>query len=194
MISIHAPREGCDQAGVLAVHLKLHFNPRTPRGVRPLVPLFPGLLGLISIHAPREGCDHPQAPFHPAGGDFNPRTPRGVRPGRCSWNQSTRTISIHAPREGCDAGGSGEVVPRTLFQSTHPARGATRHYRWVYSRWSDFNPRTPRGVRRSYLLCIKALITISIHAPREGCDATRWQTGARKSLFQSTHPARGATT
>ena len=79
-------------------------------------------------------------------------------------------ISIHAPREGCDV--------------------RTRSPSW----WaSDFNPRTPRGVRRlkSYLslaldgefqsthpargategqpyFCVYT--PISIHAPREGCD------------------------
>ena len=80
-------------------------------------------------------------------------------------------ISIHAPREGCDV--------------------RTRSPSW----WaSDFNPRTPRGVRRlkSYLslaldgefqsthpargatgntlLPVVNDLMISIHAPREGCD------------------------
>ena len=34
---------------------------------------------------------------------------------------------------------------------------------------------------------------ISIHAPREGCDATRARIQAVIDEFQSTHPARGAT-
>ena len=52
IISIHAPREGCD---------------RDDRGRSPLKG--------ISIHAPREGCDTTplSAPSHPA--NFNPRTP-----------------------------------------------------------------------------------------------------------------------
>ena len=78
------------------------------------------------------------------------------------------------------------------FQSTHPARGATgvrvpgaarRHNfnprtpRGVRLRLMDnlltcwnFNPRTPRGVRLTAAATIAASSSISIHAPREGCD------------------------
>ena len=57
-------------------------------------------------------------------------------------------ISIHAPREGCDV--------------------RTRSPSW----WaSDFNPRTPRGVRR-----LKSYLSLALDGE-----------------FQSTHPARGAT-
>ena len=100
---------------------------------------------------------------------FNPRTPRGVRQGH-HW----------------------QTVSPLGFQSTHPARGAT-------GRQIDF----------------KIPSSISIHAPREGCDGRRhcgaWASsnfnprtprGVRQGggnslrplfLFQSTHPARGAT-
>ena len=102
-------------------------------------------------------------------------------------------ISIHAPREGCDV--------------------RTRSPSW----WaSDFNPRTPRGVRRlkSYLslaldgefqsthpargatlnpLPYEQDEAISIHAPREGCDLTASAVASPAAEFQSTHPARGAT-
>ena len=56
-ISIHAPREGCDESQVGPVHHDLHFNPRTPRGVR---------LPFLFYHRPSLLY-------------FNPRTPRGVR-------------------------------------------------------------------------------------------------------------------
>ena len=104
LISIHAPRVGCD-----LTHLSLFsgigdFNPRTPCGVRRfgcnhcgrIIQLFQsthpvwGATGLrhshrpnlkISIHAPRVGCDV----FSSCGTtwpcNFNPRTPCGVRPG-----------------------------------------------------------------------------------------------------------------
>ena len=102
------------------------------------------------------------------------------------------TISIHAPREGCD---SLLVCTRSAcvpFQSTHPARGATRGWVWCSPRrrnfnprtprgvrrpepqrlkpMSDFNPRTPRGVRRGAAVDVWTPGPISIHAPREGCD------------------------
>ena len=125
MISIHAPRVGCDEYGGTNVQSGHYFNPRTPRGVRhrsisvwytvfsyfnPRTPRGVRLLqrfgcsfaGGISIHAPRVGCDFPSRYSVFSAKYFNPRTPRGVR-----HNQGNRTflifdISIHAPRVGCD--------------------------------------------------------------------------------------------
>ena len=192
-ISIHAPREGCDvQIGRRAQDDAKHFNPRTPRGVRPLI-----MDAFI------------------ANANFNPRTPRGVRrttgvylgiPQRFQSTHPARGATIGIPaghnpllyfnprtprgvrRFGC------HITPLFYqFQSTHPARGAT---------------------------AMRALdeleVEISIHAPREGCDMRtfdpqveannfnpRTPRGVRhcigditaaNALFQSTHPARGATT
>ena len=105
------------------------------------------VLLLISIHAPREGCDHdfPLQGWLP--GHFNPRTPRGVR------------LKSSAGVSSC-----------SVFQSTHPARGATSR-------------RHPQS----------GAIPISIHAPREGCDSPRFRFSSSNRSFQSTHPARGAT-
>ena len=57
-----------------------------------------------------------------------------------------------------------------IFQSTHPARGATAHKRDHARRILYFNPRTPRGVRLTLPTARAPQNTISIHAPREGCD------------------------
>ena len=146
-ISIHAPREGCDRVLFRICPIRLNFNPRTPRGVRPLfllvlvrpvifqsthpargatyVSLSNKSRKNISIHAPREGCD--------------------VKAG---CGPSARRISIHAPREGCDGEGDFIACFHPLFQSTHPARGATllRGFTKVLV-CGNFNPRTPRGVR-----------------------------------------------
>ena len=62
------------------------------------------------------------------------------------------------------------VAMGTLFQSTHPVRGAT-----------------PHGV-----IDVRGL-DISIHAPREGCDALSVLIAVASVSFQSTHPVRGAT-
>ena len=102
----------------------LNFNPRTPRGVRPDVYELTSRNPRISIHAPREGCDHVHFGGFSFVPNFNPRTPRGVR----------RFSVCHQQ-------------PTSLFQSTHPARGATRRI-------------TERDTEEA----------ISIHAPREGCD------------------------
>ena len=57
IVSIHAPREGCDvredePAGTLG-----RFNSRTPGGVRRSAKIDAVVKGAVSIHAPREGCD-----------------------------------------------------------------------------------------------------------------------------------------
>ena len=148
MISIHAPREGCDPVNSVSAAWQT----------------------AISIHAPREGCDHflisgprpinnfnPRTPRGVRRGDmaarltdrrnFNPRPPRGVRPPPRPAEGGIALISIHAPREGCDV----DIDPQG-----NPIK--------------DFNPRTPRGVR-----------------------PTPWSILPRAGEFQSTHPARGAT-
>ena len=58
IISIHAPRVGCD---IICVQAHLNF--------------------LISIHAPRVGCDENPFETQEVSAYFNPRTPCGVRPG-----------------------------------------------------------------------------------------------------------------
>ena len=101
------------------------FNSRTPGGVRP---------GAGKGAGKGAEC-------------FNSRTPGGVRPGGQQSANRPKQVSIHAPREGCDArwqvqdyrtlgfnsrtpGGvrlffSPATAVITLFQFTHPGRGAT---------------------------------------------------------------------
>ena len=57
-------------------------------------------------------------------------------------------ISIHAPREGGDSGVSGNAAASGAFQSTPPARGATKAAVWQAVQFSNFNPRPPRGGRQ----------------------------------------------
>ena len=193
VISIHAPRVGCDASklfvsqqavGFQSTHpvwgatptrcnfiaLKTYFNPRTPCGVRRGAGKGRSRGRRISIHAPRVGCD-------------------------LAWvggSTYVTVISIHAPRVGCDENpfGSQEVGayfnPRTPcgvrrsgsggsadaqeFQSTHPVWGAT----WSNPRW-------------------RRVMNISIHAPRVGCDGSGSGGSADAQEFQSTHPVWGAT-
>ena len=129
--------------------------------------------------------------------------------------RNCQIISIHAPREGGDsAAGWWQDGPQT-FQSTPPARGATCTWRTAPADRPYFNPRPPRGGRRTKvtgynvfttisihapreggdrLQCFFRLLAgISIHAPREGGDVVRLQQTSAIRLFQSTPPARGAT-
>ena len=78
------------------------------------------------------------------------------------------------------------------FQSTHPLRGATPTGYSCCICLSYFNPRTPCGVRRTYI-APSLLLEISIHAPLAGCDGAFIKNHALIDKFQSTHPLRGAT-
>ena len=143
------PARGATRCSRGCLDTRSNFNPRTPRGVRPL---------FVSA-------------FDQYDYDFNPRTPRGVRrhhqvpsiagtrfqsthPARGATFQGgrllmTNRISIHAPREGCDSSSpASKTVSHADFNPRTP-RGV-RH--WESSRDApacDFNPRTPRGVRQA---------------------------------------------
>ena len=191
-ISIHAPLAGCDRPQQEAARSPRNFNPRTPRGVRRAADPHPAVRGAISIHAPLAGCDAvPRRRIRPIH-HFNPRTPRGVRQTRATQGtssyifQSTHpsrgatrpkgllsvraVISIHAPLAGCDIHQNRALLYGSKFQSTHPSRGATSMRRGRPRLGRDFNPRTPRGVRRGGPRERGADARISIHAPLAGCD------------------------
>ena len=150
VISIHAPREGCDRRARIRQDLWFQISIHAPREGcdphrndhnhhRP-----------ISIHAPREGCDGPKPRWYPSQGRFQSTHPvRGATSGSFSSRpsfsfQSTHPvrgathrirvgflvlgISIHAPREGCDLRVDEGIHPPERFQSTHPVRGATHRH------------------------------------------------------------------
>ena len=148
----------------------LYFNPRTPCVVR-------------QMKARGYGVDW----------NFNPRTPCGVRHTRiyCDFLtvrfQSTHplrgatfishklfiavpVISIHAPLAGCDE--AHLYLARRKKISIHaPLAGCdAKFFADIPIYDTNFNPRTPCGVRRN-------TITIS----------------SAEDIFQSTHPLRGAT-
>ena len=84
--------------------------------------------------------------------------------------ESAARISIHAPREGGDSVPGLFISSKGTFQSTPPARGATK-----------------QSISHGFL------VGISIHAPREGGDTSSMPDTSTENLFQSTPPARGAT-
>ena len=129
--------------------MRSYFNPRSPHGERR-----------------RGGWS---AAF--AGTHFNPRSPHGERRAALRVLSVIRRISIHAPRTGSDKGRDQIDLIAPAFQSTLPARGATRPLRGC-----------------------TALLHISIHAPRTGSDMKRRGRSDGANEFQSTLPARGATT
>ena len=169
LISIHAPREGRD------------FDPRRRAGE-----------AAISIHAPREGRDSFVKDKIMLDNNFNPRAPRGARLRGVLLLFHAVIISIHAPREGRDR--------------CPIARALLLHYISIHA------PREGRDLQNDKF---PQICGISIHAPREGRDwwrrppkgsnrnfNPRAPRGARQQIigcdfnvagFQSTRPARGAT-
>ena len=124
---------------------------------------------------------------------FNPRTPHGVRHGVLGGQRQVYWISIHAPHTGCDSIKQTSTDTTYKFQSTHPTRGATLFVVFIATARSDFNPRTPHGVRPPYIMMKLEDLKISIHAPHTGCDNHGFRPTAVCLRFQSTHPTRGAT-
>ena len=167
-ISIHAPRTGSDGRFVAAIYefvISIHA-PRTGSdfGVIQLDPT-----KLISIHAPRTGSDDDGRTRNRRKEDFNPRSPHGERhaePAERRTRQYFNPRSPHGERRVAlaRASGRGNI-------STHAPRTGSDPCCWRLStRWTNFNPRSPHGERHD------------LTPPDE-----------RRSRFQPTLPARGAT-
>ena len=216
IISIHAPRTGSDRDAVAHGWSHGHFNPRSPHGERQGLrarnggkqyfnprsphgerPSFrrgvPGLIW-ISIHAPRTGSDRRgQLRVRPPR-YFNPRSPHGERLLFRALQRAHIVISIHAPRTGSDNCTAPRLPPRGTFQSTLPARGATRMTTFSGFGWMRFQSTLPaRGATLLFRALQRAHIVISIHAPRTGSDTSKSLCAGDLCRFQSTLPARGAT-
>ena len=124
MISIHAPRTGSDNIGVTTTQEML-ISIHAPRTGSDIYIFNVACHTQISIHAPRTGSDIPFVIVPPAASN----------------------ISIHAPRTGSDVAFSDEYQYKFEFQSTLPARGATRDDGGTNTDGEYFNPRSPHGER-----------------------------------------------
>ena len=147
----------------------MHFNPRTPCGVRHVALNVTALDATFQSTHPMRGATRMDGSRFSRCEDFNPRTPCGVRrqngrtkPAKGLFQSThpmrgaTRVIrrgdaliliSIHAPHAGCDCAPAAPLMPVKAFQSTHPMRGATAQSMAWHSTARHFNPRTPCGVR-----------------------------------------------
>ena len=169
-ISIHAPREGRDGNSSFRVVGFREISIHAPREGRDVLRLLALRAEVISIHAPREGRDVSDSGTPSTGVNFNPRAPRGARPELVlCGGDGGRNFNPRAPRGARPQNlkHSRIVYP---FQSTRPARGATRTAPYLRVSMINFNPRAPRGAR-------PILPVMSTFC----------------RIFQSTRPARGAT-
>ncbi len=128
----------------------------------------------VSIHAPRAGRDTLDGPYSQivAESSFNPRAPRGAR--RASPVGTMHRRHSFNPR-----------APRGARLYSHARNQPQRRC---------FNPRAPRGARPGAYRRFELSSRVSIHAPRAGRDVARAVRCTVVAAFQSTRPARGATT
>ena len=168
-ISIHAPREGGDAGRHGCPSALSNFNPRPPRGGRPIV----GSSSTI-------------------GSKFQSTPPARGATALSSSEISQQVISIHAPREGGDRH-LGQAAGTVKYFNPRPPRGGRRACDGGGCFISYFNPRPPRGGRLGAEHDLCPLLHISIHAPREGGDQYTTYPMTFCVGFQSTPPARGAT-
>ena len=170
-ISIHAPHAGCDRPHIAAARPESYFNPRTPCGVRQQVSTQQQPTNYFNPRTPCGVRRSSSVLSFSRRCHFNPRTPCGVRPDVCILITLHVAISIHAPHAGCDPFKTVRSERLLLFQSTHPMRGATSPSGMRLTRRSNFNPRTPCGVRR---FCASTVRMFSFYFnPRTPCGVRR---------------------
>ena len=145
----------------------------------------------ISIHAPRTGSDVHDSCGRCSSRHFNPRSPHGERLAQPPRARKYHNFNPRSPHGERHAVWYSSYIGHA-FQSTLPARGATYtiHVGDAVLAISIHAPRTGSDLRN---LHVPANITISIHAPRTGSDARSATVFGRCRTFQSTLPARGAT-
>ena len=164
------PARGATRASAATTTDRDNFNPRSPHGER-----------------------HKSNRYQPpADAHFNPRSPHGERRASCLEQFDFEEFQSTLPARGATSTFPQETGT-SQFQSTLPARGATVSPQ-KSTRTTNFNPRSPHGERQGKGASPQPSPHISIHAPRTGSDAHARCPCSRQRAFQSTLPARGATT
>ena len=171
VISIHAPRTGSDHLRrVEEPRVHGYFNPRSPHGERRPGGCRRAPPQEISTHAPRTGSDGFADCVLRVFEDFNPRSPHGERHARAVPEICAHGISIHAPRTGSDGVRVREIRHGEVISIHAPRTGSDKSSITAHLRPSRFQSTLPaRGATRDRLL-IRGRSGISIHAPRTGSD------------------------
>ena len=169
-ISIHSPRMGRDAETAVKVTLQQDFNPLSPHGERPSLPILAEWpCPLFQSTLPAWGETEKPGKQRACPADFNPLSPHGERPRRRGATTTPHTISIHSPRMGRDAG--------------------RRH---AGQRGADFNPLSPHGERRNNYNFNRYMDNFNPLSPH-GERLVDVVHQARHNPFQSTLPAWGET-
>ena len=168
-ISIHASHAGCDLSYGRWRHSTDNFNPRIPCGMRQnyTYVIYPELV-FQSTHPMRDATStfvlissynkwfqstHPmrdatQPSYYPDSQyKFQSTHPMRDATIQQICEQLRIDISIHASHAGCDEKLTIKATKYRKFQSTHPMRDATLKLNKQDTRYVDFNPRIPCGMR-----------------------------------------------
>ena len=129
----------------------LNFNPRTHRGVRHFMDKGGESMRLISIHAPIVGCDDGKPDNIMFVKEFQSTHPSWGATLICNhFFYKAIQISIRAPIVGCDD--IYLMLAEMLKISIHaPIVGCDPFCTTCYADFRNFNPRTHRGVRPTYV-------------------------------------------
>ena len=198
VISIHAPRAGCDlcdRSAFRSLRLLTYFNPRAPCGARlpadswrptardfnPRAPCGArqcrrtsscGSMGYFNPRAPC-GARRTLRSRSPRKANFNPRAPCGARPARKNALEPYKRFQSTRPVWGATLSGLRPVRLQATFQSTRPVWSATPAL-WHRCRPAAFQSTRPVWGATTQTERSDDMSDISIHAPRVGRDDHRY--------------------
>ena len=210
-ISIHASHKGSDVigSGLLSGNVQFQstlpareatmgvsairpgipdFNPRFPQGKRrsSLAVLKRSAIFQSTLPAREATMLHQE--LNQILSYFNPRFPQGKRRTLQSYRRQATGISIHASRKGSDQESILRQIAWIVFQSTLPAREATRKAYSDRLHGLYFNPRFPQGKRQRRACPSPRQGQISIHASRKGSDPNLIALTVPRSHFNPRFP------
>ena len=141
----------------------------------------------ISIHAPRTGSDGISSPDGLEALNFNPRSPHGERPSRTGFCCSLTSFQSTLPARGATRFSPSARARGSYFNPRSPHGERRRHRLELLRPHDDFNPRSPHGERRARGTQV-AEMAISIHAPRTGSDRRRRRKAHCRADFNPRSP------
>ena len=177
-----------------SVKVVRYFNPRSPHGER--LPHFRESEEENAYFNPRS--PHGERPCQRACAtnartNFNPRSPHGERQYQRKAMRTANKISIHAPRTGSDKGGQRNRVHRRGISIHAPRTGSDILGAEFQICCCYFNPRSPHGERPRLNNMPSPFLTDFNPRSPHGERLPPMQMCGISRIFQSTLPARGAT-
>ena len=168
-VSIHAPHVGRDSSRRAGSHVRRRFNPRAPRGARPKRAMYCIRPEWFQSTRPTWGATATWDQAASSTRRFNLRAPRGARRDEGRRHENGRKFQSTRPTWGATMSGASDDRRAVVsIHAPHVGRDPAPARASVPSR--RFNPRAPRGARRSAHGHGRRRVDVSIHAPHVGRD------------------------